>query len=145
MADKYHYGGQAVIEGVMMRGQKATVTAVRCPSGDVVADTQPLSAIFSGRARKTPLLRGIIVLIEALTLGIKALLYSANVSLEEEEEKISGAFVWLVLILAFSLAVGLFFIVPLFLTRLLDAYIRLSYFIWLRVLSGYLSLLLTLS
>jgi len=126
MADRFHYGGQAVIEGVMMRGQKAVVTAVRCPGGDVAMDTQLLSAIFSGRARRTPLLRGVIVLIEALALGIKALLYSANVSLDEEEEKISGAFVWVVVILGLGLAVVLFFIVPLFLTRLLNAYISSS-------------------
>jgi len=126
VADKFYYGGQAVIEGVMMRGQKAVVTAVRRPSGDVATDTQPLSAIFSGRLRKTPLLRGIIVLVEAMALGIKALLYSANVSLEEEEEKISGAFIWVMIILALGLAVALFFIAPLFLTRLLNAYISSS-------------------
>jgi len=126
MAEKFHYGGQAVIEGVMMRGQKAVVTAVRRPNGDMAVDTQPLSAIYSGRARKTPLLRGIIVLIEAMVLGIKALLYSANVSLEEEEEKISGASVWLMVALAVGLAVALFFIAPLFLTRLLNPYINSS-------------------
>ncbi len=126
MADRFHYGGQAVIEGVMMRGQKAVVTAVRHPSGDMAINTQLLSAIFSGRARRTPFLRGIIVLIEALALGIKALLYSANVSLEEEEEKISGALIWVMLILGLGLAVALFFIAPLFLTRLLNSYISSS-------------------
>jgi len=126
VANRFHYGGQAVIEGVMMRGQKAVVTAVRHPSGDMAINTQLLSAIFSGRARRTPFLRGIIVLIEALALGIKALLYSANVSLEEEEEKISGALIWVMLILGLGLAVGLFFIAPLFLTRLLNSYISSS-------------------
>jgi len=126
MAEKFHYGGQAVIEGVMMRGQKAVVTAVRRPNSDVAVDTQPLSAIYSGWMRRTPLLRGIIVLIEALVLGTKALLYSANVSLEEEEEKISGASVWLMVALAVGLAVVLFFIAPLFLTRLLNPYINSS-------------------
>jgi len=126
MAKKFHYGGQAVIEGVMMRGERAVVTAVRRPNGDMAVDTQPLSAIYSGWMRRTPLLRGIIVLIEALVLGIKALLYSANVSLEEEEEKISGASVWLMVALAVGLAVTLFFIAPLFLTRLLNPYINSS-------------------
>ena len=126
MAKKFHYGGQAVIEGVMMRGEKAVVTAVRRPNGDMAVDTQSLSAIYSGWMRRTPLLRGIIVLIEALVLGIKALLYSANVSLEEEEEKISGASVWLMVALAMGLAVTLFFIAPLFLTRLLNPYINSS-------------------
>jgi len=99
---------------------------VRHPSGDMAINTQLLSAIFSGRARRTPFLRGIIVLIEALALGIKALLYSANVSLEEEEEKISGALIWVMLILGLGLAVALFFIAPLFLTRLLNSYISSS-------------------
>jgi len=126
MAEGFRYGGQAVIEGVMMRGQKAVVTAVRRPNGDMAMDTQPLSTIYSGWMRRTPLLRGIIVLIEALVLGIKALLYSANVSLEEEEEKISGASVWLMVALAGGLAVTLFFIAPLFLTRLLNPYIHSS-------------------
>ena len=109
-----------------MRGEKAVVTAVRRPNGDMAVDTQLLSAIYSGWMRRTPLLRGIIVLIEALVLGIKALLYSANVSLEEEEEKISGASVWLMVALAVGLAVTLFFIAPLFLTRLLNPYINSS-------------------
>ena len=119
MAKKFYYGGQAVIEGVMMRGQKNMVTAVRRPNGELAMDIRPLSAIYTGRARKTPFIRGIIVLIEALVLGIRSLLYSANVSLEEEEEKISGGLVWLMLFSAVALAVVLFFIAPLYLTKLI--------------------------
>ena len=120
MAKRFYYGGQAVIEGVMMRGQKAMVTAVRRPSGGLAIDIQPLAAIYRGWTRQAPLIRGIIVLIEALVLGIKSLLYSANVSLEEEEEKISGGLVWAMVATAVAGAVVLFFMVPLFLTRLLD-------------------------
>lgn len=148
MAERFRYGGQALIEGVMIRGQKAVVTAVRRPSGDMVIDTQPLSAIYSGRARRTPLLRGVIVLVEALVLGIKALLYSANVSLEEEGEEISGVLVWVMVILALGLAVVLFFITPLFLTRLFSSYVSSSIvfhliegFIRIIVLIAYLKLL----
>ena len=127
MEERFHYGGQAVIEGVMMRGQKAMVTVVRRPSGGLAVSTQPLSTMFTGRMRKTPLIRGIVALIEAMTLGIKALLYSANISLEEEgEEKVSGALLWSMVIVALALAVGLFFIAPLFLTKLLDPYINSS-------------------
>ena len=126
MAKKFYYGGQAVIEGVMMRGQKTMVTAVRRPNGELAIDTQPLPTIYTGRMRKTPLIRGVIVLIEALVLGIKTLLYSANMSLEEEEEKISGGLVWAMVIFSVALAVGLFFMAPLFLTRLLDPYIHSS-------------------
>jgi len=76
--------------------------------------------------RKAPLIRGIVVLIEALVLGIKTLLYSANVSLEEEEESISGGWLWLTLIVALASGVALFFIAPLFLTKLLDPYVSSS-------------------
>jgi len=126
MTKRFYYGGQAVIEGVMMRGRKAMVTAVRRPGGGLAMDTQPLAGIYSGWMRKTPLIRGIIVLIEALVLGIKTLLYSANVSLEEEEEEISGWLVWLLVAVSLALAVALFFMAPLFLTKLLDPYITSS-------------------
>ena len=125
-----------------MRGQKAAVTAVRRPDGGLAMDIQPLAAIYSGWMRRTPLLRGIIVLIEAIVLGIKSLLYSANVSLEEEEEELSKKSIWVMLTIALALAVGLFFIAPLFLTKLanplipnsllfhvIEGIIRLAFFI----------------
>jgi len=126
MTNKFYYGGQAVIEGVMIRGRKAAVTVVRRPRGGLAMDIRLLAAIYTGRMRRTPLIRGIIVLIEAMVLGIKSLLYSANVSLEEEEEEISGKTVWLMISLALVLAVVLFLIVPLFLTRLINPYISSS-------------------
>jgi uncharacterized protein YqhQ len=120
MSKGFHYGGQAVIEGVMMRGQKNMVTVVRRPSGGLAIDTQPLPTIYTGRTRKTPFVRGIIVLIETLALGIKTLLYSARVSLEEEKEEISGGMVWVMVAISLVLGAALFFIAPLFLTRLLN-------------------------
>ena len=126
MAENFHYGGQAVIEGVMMRGRKTMVTAVRRPGGGLAIDTQPIPSIYTGWMRRTPLLRGIIVLIEAMVLGIKTLLYSANVSLEEEEEQISRGQVLVILTVALAFAVALFFMAPLFLTKLLDSYIESS-------------------
>lgn len=126
MVERFYYGGQAVIEGVMMRGQKTMVTAVRRPSGGLVIKSQPLAAIYTGRMRKAPLVRGVIVLLEAMVLGLKALLYSANVSLEEEEEEISGGLVWFLVIISLAFVVTLFFMAPLFLTKLLDPYISSS-------------------
>jgi len=126
MANRFNYGGQAVIEGVMIRGRKAAVTAVRRPGGGLAMNIQPLAAIYTSWMRRTPLIRGIIVLIEAMVLGIKSLLYSANVSLEEEEEEISGKTVWVMIAMALVLAIVLFFIVPLFLTRLINPYIGSS-------------------
>jgi uncharacterized protein YqhQ len=110
----------------MMRGQKSVVTAVRRPGGEVVLNVQPLSHFYIGWMGKTPLLRGVVVLIEALILGVKSLLYSANVSLEEEEEELSGWMVWALLAVSMLIAVALFFMAPLFLTRLFDSYIQSS-------------------
>jgi uncharacterized protein YqhQ len=126
MAERFYYGGQAVIEGVMMRGRKAMVTAVRRPNGELAMDTRPLGGIYAGWMRKTPMLRGVIVLIEVMVLGMKTLLYSANVSLEEEEAEISGWLVWLLVGVSLAVAVVLFFMAPLFLTNLLSAYITSS-------------------
>jgi len=117
---RFYYGGQAVVEGVMMRGQKTMVTAVRRPNGELVIDTQSLHTFYAGRMRRTPLIRGIIVLIENMVLGIKSLFYSANISLEEEGEEVSGGLVWIMVAASLVFAVALFFIVPLFLTRLLN-------------------------
>jgi uncharacterized protein YqhQ len=116
---RQYYGGQAVMEGVMMRGKNTLVTAVRHPQGRIVTDKQDLGSIYTGMARRTPFIRGIIVMIESLILGIKSLMYSANVSLDEENEKISGGLIWVMLIVALAIVVTLFFIVPLLLTKLL--------------------------
>ena len=115
---RFYYGGQAVVEGVMMRGRNTMATAVRRSDGGVAIDTQPLPAIYTGWMRKAPLIRGVIVLIESLVLGIKALLYSANMSLEEENEEVSSGQLGLLMAVAMVFSVVLFFIVPLFLTRL---------------------------
>jgi uncharacterized protein YqhQ len=149
MASSFNYGGQAVIEGVMIRGRKSMVTAVRRPSGGLAFNVQPISAIYTGKLRRTPFIRGIIVLLEAMVLGIKSLIYSANVSLEEEEEQITQKSIWGIIALAVVLAVGLFFIAPLFLTKLanpligsslvfhiIEGVVRLAIFIlYLKVLS----------
>lgn len=126
MARKFYYGGQAVIEGVMMRGRRVMATAVRRPGGGLSTRVWPLSTVYTGRLRQAPFLRGIIVLIEAMVLGIKSLLYSANVSLEEAEEEISGRMVWVLMVTSMAFAVTLFFIIPLFLTRLIDPYLGSS-------------------
>ena len=110
----------------MMRGQKARVTAVRRPGGGLAVDIKPLSSVYSGRLKQTPFLRGVVVLLEVLILGIKSLLYSANVALEEEDTEISGGYVWLLVAISVAIAVALFFIAPLFLTKLLDPYITSS-------------------
>jgi len=125
MSQKFFYGGQAVIEGVMIRGKKAAVTAVRRPNGETITRVIPLTGIYAGWMRRAPFLRGIIVLIESMVLGIKSLMYSASVSLEEEiKDEISAKAIWGTIIFSFALAIVLFLLVPLFLTKLIDSYIN---------------------
>jgi uncharacterized protein YqhQ len=125
MADtkKFNYGGQAVIEGVMIRGRKSLVTAVRRPGGDITTDVKSLPVLTTGRLRRIPLVRGVVVLVEAMVLGIQALLYSANVAVEEEEEEIPQKALWGMMAVGVLLGVLLFLVVPLFLTRLLNTYL----------------------
>ncbi len=117
MPEDFHYGGQAVIEGVMMRGQRHLAMAVRCPNGEVVLTTRDLPSVYTGRIRKIPFIRGVIVLVEALVLGIQVLIESANAALGEDNGKISGPLLWGTLIASLGFTVGLFFLAPMFLTR----------------------------
>ena len=122
MSSHLGYGGQAVLEGVMIRGQHFFSVAVRNPSGQIQSITRPINTIYTGHFRKLPLFRGIIVLIETLFLGITALNYSANVALEKDTSKKTNY--WSVgITMFFSLILGviLFFIIPLFLSRLLES------------------------
>jgi len=124
VARKFYYGGQAVIEGVMMRGRENVSIAVRKPDGDITLHNEPVSKIYNGRLRDLPFIRGIIVLVETLVLGMKALFYSASVSLGEEEgEKISPALLWGTVGIGFALALGLFLVLPLFLIRYIDPHV----------------------
>jgi len=132
-----------VMEGVMMLGKKTSATAVRRPNGEIVVRNKPRPKIYTGHLRQTPFARGIIVLVESLILGINSLFYSANVALEEEGEDVSGVSTWLILGLSFALAISLFFIAPLFLTKLLDTYIESS--ILFHLIEGFLRLFIFLA
>ncbi|MFA4836479.1 MAG: DUF1385 domain-containing protein [Dehalococcoidia bacterium] len=118
MAKRFHYGGQAVLEGVMMRGPKQVRVSVRRPDGEIVSMTQPLNPIYTGRARKLPLLRGIFALVEAMVLGVKALMYSANVAVEAElEEKPKPFVIWIPVVLGMVFGVALFVMLPMLITH----------------------------
>ena len=125
MARPFHYGGQAVIEGVMIRGKEGVAISVRQPNGELNIVRQPLASIYKGRLREMPLVRGIIALVETLVLGTRALLHSAQVAAAEEGgEKIPTALLWGTVAVSLALGVALFFMVPLFATRyLIDPYI----------------------
>jgi len=126
-AAPFYYGGQAVMEGVMMRGRKSIAVAVRKPNGEISLTSQPLASMYKGRARNWPFVRGIIVLIETLALGTQSLLHSAQIAAAEEDETISPSLLWGSVAIAIVFAVALFFIAPLLLTRyLVDPYLSSS-------------------
>jgi len=126
MEKSFHYGGQAVIEGVMIRGKEGVAISVRQPNGELNVVRQPLASIYKGRLREMPLIRGIIALIETLVLGTQSLLHSAQVAAAEEVgEKIPTALLWGTVAVSLALGVVFFFMVPLFATRyLIDPYIE---------------------
>jgi uncharacterized protein YqhQ len=131
----FSYGGQAVIEGVMMRGSKTLSVAVRNPKGEIVVHTETLDPrIYGGRLAKIPFLRGITLLWDALGLGIKSLLFSAEVALEEEKEEeaskiFEGPLQWGTLLLSLGMAVGLFFVIPTVIAGQLGVWLNLSHFV----------------
>ena len=132
MADEtkeFSYGGQAVMEGVMMRGSRAMAVAVRQPDGEINVHTEPLnSAIYSGTISKIPFLRALTSLWDVLVLGIRMLMYSADVALGEEEEvEFNGPVAWGTVAVSFVFGIGLFFVGPLLLVGLIDRYIESAF------------------
>ncbi len=105
------YGGQAVIEGVMMRGAKTYANAMRSPDRGIVIHTDKLGGIYQSRLAKIPFLRGLVMLWDALGLGMRALTISANTQ-TDEDEKLEGPALYLTLALSLALGVGLFFLLP---------------------------------
>ena len=114
------FGGQAVIEGVMIRSKKHMVVCVRQPNDEILAKTEEIKSLSKKyRILRVPFLRGIVALFETLYLGIKGLYFSANATLEEEE-KLSPKEIALAVIVALALSIFLFSIIPFFLTTLLN-------------------------
>jgi len=105
------YGGQAVIEGVMMRGKSALAIAMRAPDGNIVVHREKLGSIYRSRLAKIPFLRGVLLLWDALGLGMRALTIAANTQ-TGEEEKLEGPALFITLGIALVLGVGLFFLLP---------------------------------
>jgi len=114
------FGGQAVMEGVMIRSKKHMVVCVRQPNDEILTKTEEIKSLSEKyRVLKLPFLRGIIALFETLYLGIKGIYFSANATLEEEE-KLNPKEIALVVVLALALSIFLFSIIPFFLTNLLN-------------------------
>ena len=141
-------GGQAIIEGVMMRGQEVVAMAVRKPDGGIVLKCTPFKSIVKRfKVLNLPVFRGAVILIESLFLGVKALNFSGDIAMMEENGKAKRSDsrwndLWMGVTILFSLALGIafFFYLPLILTdligvesgwafNLVDGVIRLSLFL----------------
>jgi uncharacterized protein YqhQ len=134
------YGGQAVIEGVMMRGQKAFAIAMRGPDGNIVVHKEDLASVYRSRITKIPFLRGIILLWDALGLGMRALTLSANTQ-TGEDERLEGPALYLTLAVSLMIGIGVFFLLPAGVGGLAEHY--LGWNSWLNnLLEGILRLLL---
>ncbi len=158
-------GGQAVLEGVMMRGISTWAVAVRkalpeqltegglapgqAALGDIDVQSFPLTSVLKRhRLLRLPIVRGVVALGESLAIGFKALGISANAQLADDEEEISGGMWAGTVVLALLLAVGLFFVVPVGLTSLIKEQLGSSFLFWLvegilrtAIFLGYISLL----
>jgi len=127
---KQYYGGQAVMEGVMMRGRKAMAVAVRDPQGTIVVHTEPLHAVYSGPISRLPFLRGLLGLWDAFGLGYKSLNFSAQIASGEAEEKKGADWSgWLTLGVTLVIGIGLFSVLPTSLAYWLETNLGLPY--WL--------------
>lgn len=140
------YGGQAVMEGVMMRGPRDMAVAVRHPSGEIILHEETLNgAIYTARWSKLPIIRGMIAMWDTLVLGMRTLMFSANVALAAEENaakdgadpnrkpdaaEVESAMpqgvMWGTIALSLGLAVGLFFVLPVLAMGYLDRFITSS-------------------
>lgn len=130
MKSSFNYGGQAVLEGVMMRGRRWATVAMRAPSSEIVVHSEQLPrALYAGWFVKVPFVRGVGMLWDTLVLGMKALMYSANVALQEEKEEVelSKPMMWGTVAVAIVMAIAIFFVGPLLLIGLLDEYIQSAF------------------
>ena len=134
-----YYGGQAVIEGVMIRAPRHMAIAVRGPGGAIVRQVEELRGFTTGPLRRVPLLRGAVVLWETLSLGMRAINFSSRIAYEaaleeekaerlandepppEEEAELGDAAVWGSMAIGITLAVGIFFVGPVLLANFLES------------------------
>lgn len=142
------YGGQAVIEGVMMRGPRLMAIAVRRPSGEIAIHQEEVKSVLHRyRILRLPILRGMVALVETLSMGINALMYSASQAMPDEEQ-LTKKEMAITSTLGFVIAIGIFVVLPTLATswvkswtanspivHLVEAVLRLGMFI------GYLSVI----
>jgi uncharacterized protein YqhQ len=146
----YAYGGQALMEGVLMRGRDAIAVALRHPDGRIVVATERLDSGFHGkRYAKWPLVRGLVVLYETLVVGTRWLIRSANVQAEEDGVELGKGSVAIMLTITLIAGIGIFFLLPLliasvttanvengFVQHLVEGLVRVAIFLGYLVLIG---------
>jgi uncharacterized protein YqhQ len=138
MTEKSYYGGQAVIEGVMMRGLRSMAVGVRAPNGDIALYHEPIALKgWAARARPLPFVRGVFLLWDTMLLGMRALMFSANVGLsaeDDQESKVGSArsnrktdtALWATVAVSILFSIGFFFVLPLAAVGFVDRYIASS-------------------
>lgn len=136
-----NYGGQAVIEGVMMRGAQSYAVAVRSPDQEIIIEQDKLDNLYRSRLFKLPFLRGLILLWDALVLGTKALVFSANIQTEEEEEQLDGAGIATAIGLSLAIWLGVFFLLPTGVAYLFQHWLGVPV-AWVNITEGLIRLLL---
>lgn len=112
------YGGQAVIEGVLMRGKSSVAMATRAPNDEIFIHKEKLTGIYTSKLAKIPFLRGLIVLWDSLGLGMRYLTLSANVQ-TGEDEKLEGPTLFITLFISLSFGILVFFLLPAFISGLI--------------------------
>jgi len=149
-------GGQAVIEGVMMKGPKDLAIAVRKPNGEIVVNKEVLKGMSQSPLAKMPIIRGVIALVDAMVLGVRALTYSAEFWEDEDEsfkkgrfeiwvenklgDKANDVMIYFSVFIAIALSISIFIILPTVVTSFLRTII--SGHIWLNVIEGIMRILL---
>jgi len=128
------YGGQALIEGVLMRGSKGLAAAMRKPDGQIVIEIEKLPSIYANPLGKTPFIRGIVSLWDALGIGMHFLTVSANMQ-TGEDEKLEGPALYLTLGVSLAFGIGLFFLLPAAFGHLAITFLKFSTW-WSNVLEG---------
>ncbi len=121
-----YYGGQAVIEGVMIRGPQHMAVCVRHPNGEIVKHSEALRGMYTGRWRRVPVVRGVIVLAETLSLGMRALNFSSRIAMQEEQKEdgeeveFPQSVFWGTMLISLAFVLGVFFAGPILLSNLLE-------------------------
>src|SRR5215831_9200089 len=144
---KISYGGQAVLEGVMMRGRTYMSVAVRAPDRSIKIQSKPLPRhLYGGIIQKIPLVRGMTMLWDALGLGMQALMYSADIQMaadpddepdsEPQSASLSKPLAWTTVVVALIFGVGVFFVTPLAVVGLAERVFGGASSIWSNLAEG---------